>query len=91
MEAHAEPAHHHHHHDEVEVNPATWSDPKRYAWLLGIFVPLSPFMAWGLVTLTGFGGFWFLGPALVFGAFPLLDLVIGLDATNPPDSVLKWL
>ncbi len=91
MEAQAEQAHHHHHHDEVEVNPATWSDPKRYAWLLGIFVPLSPFMAWGLVALTNFGGFWFLGPALVFGAFPLLDLVIGLDATNPPDSVLKWL
>jgi alkane 1-monooxygenase len=91
MEAHAEHAHHHHHHDDVEVNPATWSDPKRYAWLLGIIVPLSPFMAWGAVALTGFGGFWFLGPALVFVAFPLLDLAIGLDATNPPDSVLKWL
>ena len=23
--------------------------------------------------------------------FPLLDVVIGLDPTNPPDSVLKWL
>ena len=91
MEAHAEHAHHHHHHDDVEVNSATWSDPKRYAWLLGIFVPLSPFMAWAGVALTGFGGFWFIGPALVFVAFPLLDIVIGLDATNPPDSVLKWL
>jgi alkane 1-monooxygenase len=91
MEAHAEHAHHHHHHDDVEVNPANWADGKRYAWLLGIFVPLSPFMAWGLSALTGFGGFWFLGPALVFVAFPILDMVIGLDATNPPDSVLKWL
>ena len=51
--------HHHHHHDDVEVNPATWSDPKRYAWLLGIVVPLAPFMAWGSVALTGFGGFWY--------------------------------
>jgi alkane 1-monooxygenase len=91
MEAHAEHAHHHHHHDDVEVDPATWSDPKRYAWLLGIIVPLSPFMAWGAVALTGFGGFWFLGPALVFVAFPLLDMAIGLDPTNPPDSVLRWL
>ena len=41
--------------------------------------------------LTGFGGFWFLGPLLVFVAFPLLDIVVGMDATNPPDSVLKWL
>jgi alkane 1-monooxygenase len=70
---------------------ATWSDPKRYAWLLGIVVPLAPFLAWGLVALTGFGGFWLLGPVLVFVAFPLLDEAIGMDPTNPPDSVLKWL
>src|SRR5262245_33828232 len=85
-------AHPHHHHDEpVVVNPATWKDPKRYAWLLGIVVPLSPFIAWGWVSVTGIGAFWYLGPLLVFVAFPLLDLAIGMDATNPPDSVLKWL
>jgi alkane 1-monooxygenase len=82
---------HHHHHDEVEVNPATWTDPKRYAWLLGIIVPLAPFMAWGAVAASGFGGFWLLGPLLVFVAFPLLDIAIGVDASNPPDSVLKFL
>jgi alkane 1-monooxygenase len=91
MEAHAEHAHHHHHHDDVDLNPAAWSDGKRYAWLLGIIVPMAPFLAWGWVALTGFGGFWFLGPVLVFIVFPLLDIAIGMDATNPPDSVLKWL
>ena len=35
--------------------------------------------------------FWFFGPLLVFGVFPILDIVIGVDPTNPPDSVLKWL
>jgi alkane 1-monooxygenase len=89
VEAHAE--HAHHNHDDVDLNPATWSDPKRYAWLLGIVVPLAPFLAWGGVGLTGFGGLWFLGPVLVFVGFPLLDIAIGMDATNPPDSVLKWL
>ncbi len=83
--------HHHHEHERIELNPATWTDPKRYAWLLGIVVPLAPFIAYGLVALTGFGGFWFFGPLLVFVAFPLLDIAIGLDASNPPDSVLKWL
>jgi alkane 1-monooxygenase len=87
MEAHT----HHHHHDEVKVGPATWSDPKRYAWLLGIVVPLAPFMAWGTVALTGFAGFWLLGPVLFFIGFPLLDIAFGMDPTNPPDSVLKWL
>jgi alkane 1-monooxygenase len=91
MEAHAEHGHHHHHHEEVEVNPATWRDPKRYAWLLGIVVPLAPFMAWGSVALTGFDGFWLLGPVLVFVGFPLLDIAVGVDPSNPPDSVLKWL
>jgi alkane 1-monooxygenase len=90
VEAHVEHAHHHQH-EQVEVNPAEWTDGKRYAWLLGIVVPLAPFLAWFWVSLTGFGGFWFLGPALVFVLFPLLDIAIGLDATNPPDSVLKFL
>jgi alkane 1-monooxygenase len=91
MEATTADSHHHHHHDEVEVNPAAWTDPKRYAWLLGIVVPMAPFLAWGSVALTGIGAFWLLGPILVFVAFPILDIAVGVDATNPPDSVLKWL
>ncbi|HEY8082851.1 MAG TPA: alkane 1-monooxygenase [Solirubrobacterales bacterium] len=76
---------------ESELTPATWRDPKRYAWLLGIVVPLAPFLAWASVEVTGFDFFWFFGPLLIFVAFPLLDIAIGMDATNPPDSVLKWL
>ncbi len=68
-----------------------WRDRKRYAWLLGLIVPLLPFISWGLVELTGLGVFWFYGPVLIFGVFPLLDLLVGLDASNPPDSVIKWL
>lgn len=93
MEAHAEGLHHHHH-DDVEVNPAEWSDGKRYAWLLGIVVPLAPFFAYLYWKLTGIGAFWFIGPVLVFVVFPLLDVAIGMDPTNPtnpPDSVLKYL
>jgi alkane 1-monooxygenase len=89
VEAHAEHAHHHHEH--VEVNPAEWTDGKRYAWLLGIVVPLAPFFAYLYWSLTGIGAFWFIGPVLVFVVFPLLDMAIGMDSTNPPDSVLKFL
>src|SRR3954468_4370279 len=84
-------AHSHDHGPEIELNPATWRDAKRYAWLLGLVVPLAPFLAWASVEATGFEGFWFFGPLLVFGVFPLLDIAIGVDPTNPPDSVLKWL
>ena len=87
-----EAAHAHvHAHGEIDLKPATWSDPKRYAWLLGLIVPLAPFLAWGAVRATGWGFFWFFGPLLVFGLFPLLDIAIGMDSRNPPDSVLKWL
>jgi alkane 1-monooxygenase len=91
VEAHAEHAHHHHHHEHGDVNPAEWTDGKRYAWLLGIIVPLSPFFAWFYWSLTDIGAFWFIGPVLVFVVFPLLDMAIGMDSTNPPDSVLKFL
>ncbi len=74
-----------------ELNPATWRDGKRYAWLLGLKVPLLPFIAWGLVELTGLGVFWWFGPILVFGIFSLLDVLVGKDAENPPDSIIKWL
>ena len=76
---------------DSSVEQVRWRDPKRYAWLLGLIVPTLPFLAWGLVEATGLGVFWFYGPFLVFAIFPALDLLIGLDATNPPDSVIKWL
>jgi alkane 1-monooxygenase len=76
---------------EDELNPATWRDGKRYAWLLGLIVPLLPFIAWAWVEVTGLGVFWWFGPILVFGIFSVLDVIVGMDAENPPDSVIKWL
>ncbi|HUC07056.1 MAG TPA: alkane 1-monooxygenase, partial [Solirubrobacterales bacterium] len=76
--------HSHDHGPEIELNPATWRDAKRYAWLLGLVVPFAPFLAWASVEVTGFEFFWFFGPLLVFGVFPLLDMAIGVDPTNPP-------
>ena len=68
-----------------------WRDPKRYVWLLGLLVPLLPFVSWALVEVTGLVVFWFYGPFLIFAVFPLLDLLVGADPTNPPDSAIKWL
>src|SRR3954449_6706165 len=75
----------------ADLTPATWRDPKRYAWLLGLLVPLLPFIAWGLVSATGLGFLWFFGPFFAFVIMPFLDQVIGKDSSNPPDSVVKWL
>ena len=75
----------------AEPLTGSWTDPKRYLWLFGLVVPTVPFLAWGLVELTGLGVMWWLGPAVVFGLIPLLDQVIGKDSANPPDSLLKAL
>ncbi|MGH2975450.1 MAG: alkane 1-monooxygenase [Solirubrobacterales bacterium] len=83
--------HSHDHGPEIELNPATWRDGKRYAWLLGLVIPFAPFIAWASVEVTGFEGFWFFGPLLVYIVFPILDIAIGVDPSNPPDSILKWL
>ncbi|MCD0448531.1 alkane 1-monooxygenase [Actinocorallia sp. API 0066] len=69
----------------------TWRDPKKYLWLLGLFVPSFPFLSWGLVEGTGLGVFWWSGMILLFGLFPILDQLIGKDSANPPESVLAWL
>ena len=68
-----------------------WRDGKRYLWILGLLIPVLPFMAWGLVSATGWELFWFLGPIFVFGVIPLADLLAGIDPTNPPDEVIEWL
>ncbi|MEC3976473.1 alkane 1-monooxygenase [Amycolatopsis sp. H20-H5] len=69
----------------------TWRDGKRYAWLLGLIIPTAPFIAWGLVSATGLGLFWWSGPLIVFVLIPLIDAIVGVDAENPPDDLIEWL
>jgi alkane 1-monooxygenase len=69
----------------------TWRDPKRYLWLLGLLVPSLPFIALGLVAVSGLGVFWWFGPMFMYILLPLLDTFVGTDAENPPESVVKRL
>jgi alkane 1-monooxygenase len=75
----------------VEAATLTWRDGKRYVWPLGLLVPTLPLIALGLVEATGSGAFWFVGPVLLFGVFPLIDLWVGKDGRNPPDDLIAWL
>ena len=68
-----------------------WRDGKRYLWLLGTIVPLFLFAGWGLVSLTGFGLFWWMGPLFVYVIIPILDRLIGADPSNPPEEIVAWL
>ena len=68
-----------------------WTDSKRYLWLLGLVVPSLAFVAWGMHALTGWGVWWWIGPIVVFGVVPAVDLLAGLDRSNPPDDVIEAL
>lgn len=74
-----------------DISETAWRDPKRYLWLLGLLVPLFPFISWGLAAATGLGIFWWTGPIVLYGLIPVIDLSVGKDTANPPQSALAWL
>ena len=74
-----------------EGSTAQWKDKKRYLWLMGLVVPSLGFAAWAHVELTGLSLFWYLGPIVVFITVPAIDLIAGLDRSNPPDDVIEAL
>lgn len=73
------------------MEQSTGRDAKRYLWILGLTMPLLPFLAVGLHQLTGWGVWLWLGPIVILGIVPLIDWAAGLDPSNPPDSVIKAL
>ncbi|WP_282580242.1 fatty acid desaturase [Nocardioides sp. InS609-2] len=68
-----------------------WRDHKRYLWLIGLVVPSLAFIGYGLHELTGWGVWFWLGPIVILGVVPSIDLVAGLDRSNPPDDVIEAL
>ncbi|MBB3665684.1 alkane 1-monooxygenase [Prauserella sediminis] len=68
-----------------------WTDRKRYLWLIGLVVPSLVFLAIGLHAATGWGVWLWLGPVVILIVVPVLDLVAGLDRSNPPDEVIEQL
>src|SRR4051795_7264429 len=70
---------------------AGWRDRKRYLWLIGLVVPSLAFVAIVMWTLTGWGAWFWIGPVVILGIVPAIDLVTGLDRSNPPDDVIEAL
>jgi alkane 1-monooxygenase len=82
---------------DLSVPPVTaadipaWRDPKRYLWPMGLLVPMTPFLAFGLARHTGGQGWWWLPIGLIFGFIPIMDLVVGEDIGNPPAALTEAL
>jgi alkane 1-monooxygenase len=76
---------------QVMATPGTWKDGKRYLWPMGLLVPLLPFAGWLMVTLTGMSLFWWSAPVFFYGGVALLDVLVGTDPSNPPESAIDTL
>ena len=70
---------------------ATWTDPKRYLWLLGPVIPLIGVGAIVAYLLTRSSWALWFAPVLVHAIIPVLDWLFGEDAENPPDSAMQAL
>jgi len=68
-----------------------WRDRKRYLWLIGLVVPSLAFLAIGMHALTDWAVWFWVGPIVVLGVVPVIDLLAGLDRSNPPDDVIEAL
>ena len=64
---------------------ALWKDKKRYLWLIGLVVPSLAFIGMGGFALTGWGVWLWLGPIVILLIVPAIDLIAGLDRSNPAD------
>ena len=71
-----------------EAAPTVWRDRKRYLWPLALLMPLLPFVAVFGYSATGWAAFLWIGPLVILGLIPLLDLAVGLDPSSPPDAAI---
>ncbi|QIX25195.1 alkane 1-monooxygenase [Nocardioides sp. JQ2195] len=74
-----------------EGSTERWKDKKRYLWLIGLVVPSLAFVAFGMHAITGWGVWFWIGPIVILAIVPSIDLIAGLDRTNPPDDVIEEL
>ena len=78
-------------HTEERTDASTWRDRKQYLWLLGMTVPGLVGGSWLAVRLTGLEVFWWSGPIVILGIVPILDYLVGSDASNPPAGAITRL
>ena len=68
-----------------------WRDRKRHLWLIGLVVPSLAFVGYGGWRLTDLGAWFWVGPFVILVVVPAIDLLAGLDRSNPPDDVIEAL
>ena len=77
--------------DDPALGQITYSDSKRYLWLIAVLFPLVPFAGMGLFAWSA--SEWTIWAPLiaVYALVPFLDYLFPNDASNPPEQVVPQL
>ena len=75
----------------MSATEISYQDPKRYAWLLSLFVPFVVGFGPVLVLLSGDARWVWISPVLVYLVAPVIDWALGEDRSNPPESAVPML
>ena len=78
-------------HMTLEVTPDRYVDRKRWAWALSPIWICMPLMGMAIASATGAGAWNWMTLAVWYVVLPVLDLAIGSDANNPPESAVERL
>ncbi|WP_371188747.1 alkane 1-monooxygenase [Thalassotalea maritima] len=75
----------------VATNGDIYTDNKRYMWLVSLLIPVTAIT--GPLLYIQFNNELFLWAFLLiwYGLFPLLDVILGEDTSNPPESIIPQL
>lgn len=69
----------------------SYTDRKRYLWLLSVLFPLIPLVGMGLMLWTGQQWTLWIPLIFVYAGIPLLDYLFPNDQSNPPEQVVPEL
>lgn len=68
-----------------------WRDKKRHLWLIALVMPSLLFVAVIMFSLTNWAVWLWIGPIVILGIVPLIDLLTGRDTSNPPADIIEQL
>lgn len=68
-----------------------WRDKKRHLWLVALVMPSLLFIAVIMFSVTDWAVWLWIGPIVILGIVPLIDLATGRDTSNPPSDIIEQL
>lgn len=75
----------------IQTASVEYHDRKRYAWLFSLFIPLFSASGPLLYAISGNPGAIWIPVAFTYFTFPLFDIVLGRDLSNPPEAAVPAL